>query len=157
MTITVLRQLPLPSPGGGQDRREDPQLTAIRHDRKILFDDEVDIRPGTLPNFDQQVKNFFTEHLHADQEIRYCLDGSGYFDVRDGQDDWIRIELNPGDLIILPAGIYHRFTLDKKNYLKAKRYYTDGPRNIPHNRPADTHLARVEYKKRFLLQSAPAI
>ena len=67
------------------------------------------------PVYEEKVRMFFSEHLHEDEEIRYILDGDGFFDVRSLENEWVRIRLEKNDLIILPPGIFHRFTTDKKN------------------------------------------
>lgn len=116
------------------------QLEALAVERGYQNRDEVTVSPSAMGEiYESKVKMFFEEHLHEDEEIRWVLDGTGYFDVRDdrgldegkeGSGKWIRIAVVQGDLLVLPAGIYHRFTTGEDNYIKAMRLFKEEVRNM---------------------------
>ncbi|CAL1534236.1 unnamed protein product [Lymnaea stagnalis] len=124
------------------------ELAELRKKRGYSFEDVCEISKDTLPDYDNKLKAFYTEHIHSDEEIRFVTAGCGYFDFRDRDDKWVRVEAVKDDLIIVPAGIYHRFTLDSSNYIKAKRLFVGEPTWTPINRPgAEDHPVRKDYLK----------
>lgn len=130
-------------------------LSEFKLKRGYTYEDQIEVSPSTLENYEDKIKSFYDEHIHKDDEIRYVLDGSGYFDVRDSDDKWIRIEVVKGDMISLPAGIFHRFTLDDKNFIRAKRLFIGEPIWTPFSRSnLDTNEHSVlDYKRTYINKS----
>ncbi|KAJ8486184.1 hypothetical protein OPV22_018669 [Ensete ventricosum] len=54
------------------------ELKKIREDRGYNYMDLLELCPGKVENYEEKLKNFYREHIHADEEIRYCLEGSGW-------------------------------------------------------------------------------
>ncbi|KAK3948793.1 Acireductone dioxygenase ARD family [Pseudoneurospora amorphoporcata] len=128
-------------------------VNALASERGYKNRDEITISPEKMGAiYETKVKQFFDEHLHEDEEIRYIRDGAGYFDVRNEGDEWIRIKLVKDDLIILPAGIYHRFTTDDTDYIQAMRLFKEEPKWTPLNRTEglDENPYRQEYVTQFI-------
>ncbi|KAJ7549110.1 hypothetical protein O6H91_07G040300 [Diphasiastrum complanatum] len=126
-----------PQPPKGMDYSEPDQeiLTLSQHETE---------------NFEEKVKGFFQEHMHSQEEIRLILDGSGYWDIRDYDEKWLRFRVTKGDLIVLPPGMFHRFTLDEAKYIKALLLYTEVPCRTQHERTEDESTARKLYVDTFL-------
>lgn len=127
------------------------ELDAIAAERDYKNRDEVTLNldsfGGDIDSFNAKMKQFYKEHYHEDEEIRYIVEGEGYFDVRDGEERWIRAKLVPNDMLVLPAGIYHRFTLTSAlRQVKAVRLFKDEPKWEAINRDSGRNTeARTEY------------
>eukprot|EP00002_Diphylleia_rotans_P002537 TRINITY_DN11599_c0_g1_i1.p1 TRINITY_DN11599_c0_g1~~TRINITY_DN11599_c0_g1_i1.p1 ORF type:complete len:147 (+),score=41.62 TRINITY_DN11599_c0_g1_i1:64-504(+) len=108
----------------------EPELQAIMKERNYKNRDEVKLSES-LPNLEEKLAIFFKEHLHEDEEIRYIYAGEGIFDVRSSEDQWYRLIVSAGDFVILPVGIYHRFTLTESRSVHAYRLFAEVPKWTP--------------------------
>ncbi|KAH0455137.1 hypothetical protein IEQ34_017061 [Dendrobium chrysotoxum] len=62
------------------------ELEKIREAGGCSYMDFLERGPGKAESYDEKLKNFYREHMHADEQIRYGLEGGRYFDVRDKGD-----------------------------------------------------------------------
>lgn len=128
------------------------QVNSLAIERDYKNRDQLVCSPQAMGDiYQEKLGIFFEEHLHEDEEIRWILEGSGYFDVRDRTDQrWIRIKVEKNDLLVLPPGIFHRFTVDENNYIKAMRLFKDEPKWTPLNRSCETE--NNPFRKAYIQQ-----
>ena len=74
--------------------------------------------------------------------MRFVVDGAGIFDVRDTNDQWVRIEVDAGDLIIIPANKYHRFYLTSVKTIRCVRLFLNNEGWAPLYRQAEVAKAQ---------------
>lgn len=72
-----------------------------------MYKDEIIYSESTMGGkYEKAVTMNFHEYIHDEEDTRYILHGSGYFDLRMAFDPkWARIKVAPGDLIVLTKGI----------------------------------------------------
>ena len=86
--------------------------------------DVINVNPST-PNLDAMLAKFCREHWHADDEVRFIIEGRGIFHVRSGNAPVAAIEVEAGDLIRVPAGTKHWFDLCADKRIRAIRLFKD--------------------------------
>lgn len=108
-------------------------LDRVKEERGYVAEDIVELRPQT-PNLDAICAKFVDEHFHDEDEVRFVLDGEGIFDIRSNDDEWMRVVVEVGDLIIVPKNRHHRFMLTDQKTIRCVRLFKDSSGWTPHYR-----------------------
>lgn len=115
--------------GDGYEAR----LAELRRERGYIEQDVVELAPET-ENLEAICAKFADEHLHTDDEVRFVLAGAGIFDIRDDADRFMRVTVEPGDLIVVPKHRHHRFFLTDSKQIRCVRLFQDRAGWVPHYR-----------------------
>lgn len=83
------------------------------------------------PNLDHLLAKFEQCHIHADDEIRYIIDGEGVFGFACPDGFQVELTVQREDYINVPAGTEHWFHLTPVRRIKAVRYFSSTEGWVP--------------------------
>lgn len=85
--------------------------------------DLIVLHPET-PQLEQALKKFEAAHTHADDEVRYIVDGEGVFGFVMPDGSQVKLQVEREEYINIPQGTEHWFVLTDKKRIKAIRYFS---------------------------------
>jgi 1,2-dihydroxy-3-keto-5-methylthiopentene dioxygenase len=92
--------------------------------------DIIDVTPET-PGLEAMLARFDKEHTHSEDEVRFILAGRGIFFLHlEGK--VVSVEVGPGDLLRVPRGTTHWFTLCEDRRIRAVRWFQQTTGWTPH-------------------------
>lgn len=98
------------------------RLNRISAERNYIARDLIVLNPNSTPNLEDILANFQRVHHHTEDEVRLIVDGEGVFTLTRGADTF-SVTVTSGDLISVPAGTEHYFTLTDTRNVKAVRLF----------------------------------
>jgi 1,2-dihydroxy-3-keto-5-methylthiopentene dioxygenase len=92
--------------------------------------DVIDVTPET-PELETMLARFDKEHTHSEDEVRFILAGRGIFFLHlNGR--VVSVEVGPGDMLRVPRGTTHWFTLCEDRRIRAIRWFQETAGWTPH-------------------------
>ncbi len=76
-----------------------------------------------VPNLEVMLAKFDKVHTHADDEVRYIVDGEGVFGFVRPDGSQVELTVQAEEYINVPAGTEHWFYLTASRRVKAVRYF----------------------------------
>lgn len=101
----------------------DHYFNKLKEELGYVSRDLIVLSPKT-PNLDELLKKFDSAHTHADDEVRYIVDGEGVFGFTRPDGSQIELTVEAKDYINVPKDTEHWFYLTDKKRIKAVRYFS---------------------------------
>jgi 1,2-dihydroxy-3-keto-5-methylthiopentene dioxygenase len=98
----------------------EPRVAALAGEGYTTVD-TVSVAPDH-PDRDAMRAKFLSEHRHAEDEVRFFLDGAGLFTLREGGRVYATL-CEAGDMISVPAGMRHWFDMGPAPRFTAMRFF----------------------------------
>jgi 1,2-dihydroxy-3-keto-5-methylthiopentene dioxygenase len=102
------------------------EIEAMKQRGGYVTADVIDVNPET-PNLDAMLARFDKEHTHSEDEVRFILAGRGIFFLHLGgagsERTVVSVEVGPGDMLRVPCGTTHWFTLCEDRRIRAIRWF----------------------------------
>ncbi len=99
------------------------EIDAMKRRGGYVTADVIDVTPQT-PGLDAMMARFDKEHTHSEDEVRFVLAGRGIFFLHVGG-RVLSVEVGPGDLLRVPRGTAHWFTLCEDRRIRAVRWFQE--------------------------------
>lgn len=103
--------------------------------------DLIVLHPG-VPNLDGLLSKFERVHTHADNEVRYIIDGEGIFGFVRPDGSQFELTIQPEEYINVPAGTEHWFYLTSNRRIKAVRYFSNTEGWVPEYTGTEIRFSR---------------
>jgi len=115
----------------GKDANNEEILTAysteierLKHECGFVIADVINVNRET-PGLDAMLAKFDKEHTHSEDEVRFTVRGGGVFHIDPDGGPVFAIEVRSGDLINVPKGTKHWFTLCDDKTIRCIRLFED--------------------------------
>jgi 1,2-dihydroxy-3-keto-5-methylthiopentene dioxygenase len=108
----------------------DLEIGEMKRRGGYVMADVIDVNAET-PGLETMLAKFDKEHTHSEDEVRFILAGRGIFFLH-VQGRVVSVEVGPGDMLRVPRGTTHWFTLCEDRRIRAIRWFQDTTGWTPH-------------------------
>lgn len=101
-----------------------PEIERLSERGGFVTADIINVTAET-PGLDEMLAKFDKEHTHDEDEVRFTIQGAGIFHIHPDNGPVFSVLVESGDLINVPRGTKHWFTLCSDRQIRCIRLFQD--------------------------------